>query len=100
MTETKERWTLVRHSDWTVKGDPTFVNAVEATLIPTDRHALRIMAAGGYVLPHDEARQLCETENYPIGSDGKVPKVRGWFVTIARMKIYIPPKLDLGSLVT
>jgi hypothetical protein len=87
-------FTLVRHSAYSVAGNPQFEQAVELREIDT-QEVYRVRAAGGVVLETYEAAQAAEAAaNFPGGIKGTGPRVQGYFssLRIGGAEIYVRRK--------
>jgi hypothetical protein len=88
-----EHWTLVQHSGFVVTAHEDFRNAVETRSI-TAAQAERVRAAGGLVFTdYFNATEAEEAENYPPGTLGLIPQVKGAFsvtLQIDGMPVYVP----------
>jgi hypothetical protein len=79
------KWTLVRHSGWTVAKKPGFEHAVETQMLTTQTEVARVVRVGGMVFDdYTKATEAEYSENYPPGIKGLIPKTHG---TFARAKI-------------
>jgi hypothetical protein len=88
------RYTLVRHSGYSVAGNPHFEHAVELFEINPSQ-AYRVRAVGGLVLDSYEAAQAAETAaNFPAGTKGIDARVQGYFsnLRIRGAEIYVNAK--------
>jgi hypothetical protein len=88
------RFTLVRHSGYSVAGNPHFEQAVELFEINPSQ-AYRVRAVGGVVLDRYEAAQAAETAaNFPAATKGIHPRAQGYFsnLRIRGAEIYVNRK--------
>jgi hypothetical protein len=88
------RYTLVRHSAYSVAGNPRFEQAVELFEI-TPLQAYRVRAAGGVVLDGHQAAQAAEAAaNFPADTKGVHPRAQGYFsnLRIRGAEIYVNRK--------
>ena len=84
-------YALVRHSGYTVAGNPKFEQAVELCEIDNPQ-AYRVRAAGGVVFDNYEAAKAAEeAANFPSSVEGIHPKVNGYFsnLRIQGAEIYV-----------
>ena len=86
------RWTLIRHTGYSVGGKPAFEHAVEERQIHI-KEAVRVTRAGGvvtdnYLDAHDRAFR----ENYPRKTKGLIPRAPGKFVKVKGLEeeVYVP----------
>jgi hypothetical protein len=84
-------YALVRHSGYTVAGNPKFEQAVELCEIDNPE-SYRVRAAGGVVFDSREAAQAAEAAaNFPSGIKGIRPNVQGYFsnLRVQGAEIYV-----------
>lgn len=91
------RYTLVQHSGYFRARDFQFRLAVEFAVIPNERAEQRVVGAGGVVFEDYESAQKAEYDaNYPPGTEGIVPHVRGSFskntLSTKGPRIYVPAR--------
>jgi NADH:ubiquinone oxidoreductase subunit len=86
------KFTLVRHSAYTVGGNSDFEGAVEVCELAIYQD-YQVRAAGGLVLATREAAEAAATaSNYPGGDTRSAPSAPGYFssLRIAGAEIYVP----------
>ena len=85
------KYTLVQHSAFGYKGDRTFARAVEERMLHSQIEIDRVKKAGGLVFDHYPSDEEYDV-NYPEGTNGLVPQVRGTFSDrlIDGLRIYVP----------
>lgn len=89
------KYTLVRHSAWTVKRDPCFEHAVELASLDYQRQIDAVKRAGGVLFDSYQAAADAEYRaNYPedAGDMGIIPHVRGTFAraALSGRRVYVP----------
>lgn len=91
------KWTLVRHSAWTVKRDPQFKEAVQMATLTSAKEVAKVERVGGLVFDdYKDADDREYAENYKVSNvKGLIPRVPGSFVraTVGGAEIYIPRRI-------
>lgn len=93
MTKTEVRYTVVQHSAFGYKGDPTFENGLETRRITTKGEAALVARAGGVIFPtYGSAEDYAFDQMYCNVTEGIIPKASGKFshLKIDDLAIYIP----------
>lgn len=86
-------YTLVRHTGYSVGGNPQFENAVEERNVDTSKQRAAIARAGGVLYPnYPEAHDKAFEYNYPKEVEGLIPQAKGKFVKRAGFdeEIFVP----------
>lgn len=84
------KYTLVRHTGWTIGFNPQFQQAVELTGVGSDIMEKQIQKAGGYLADTYQEASCAEfAVNYPPSVKGLIPHARGTFTPINRTEVYV-----------
>jgi hypothetical protein len=95
MAQDVTRYTLVRHTGYSVGGNRQFEHAVELRAISGKTATQQVVKAGGLIFAsYSEASMREEAENYPPGATGLIPAATGKFSQrkVSGEEIYIPAK--------
>jgi hypothetical protein len=84
------KYTLVRHSAWSIAQKPEFERAVELREL-TAKQVGAVAKVGGLIFnSYDEADDRETAENYPPDVVGLIPRAAGTFRVVAGLDVYLP----------
>lgn len=98
-----DTYTLVRHSGYGYKGDPTFIYGLEVRQVSTKADSKVVAKAGGLLMNYADATNAADNWFTYRDNDGwiLVPHALGNFssLQIDQLDIYMPTAQDIGILI-